>query len=131
MRTIIRVFGAIAIIYSGVMAVMFLQYLFDKRDLTEASRVVYEFRPQGVGQVTLVALMAESLKITVGDVYCEAGLMSRYEGKVFVECGEKASFTQNHRDHYEWEVDVVAFQVLAKNDLAKELMVKIKPYKGL
>ena len=122
MRTIIRVFGAVAIIYGGVMAVMALQYLFDKRDLKEASRVVYEFRPQGEGQMTLVELMGEALKITGNEVYCEAGLISRYEGKILVECGEKNNFTKNHSDHYQWEVDVVAFQVLAKNPLAKKLM---------
>lgn len=122
MRTIIRVFGAIAIIYCGVMAVMVLQYLFDKRDLKEASRVVYEFRPHGDKQMTLLELMAEALKITSDDVYCETGLMSRYEGKVWVDCGEKNSFTQNQSDHYQWEVDVVAFQVLAKNPPAKKLM---------
>jgi hypothetical protein len=121
MRTIIRVFGAIAIIYCGVMAVMYLQYLFDKRDLKEASRVVYEFRP-GEGQKTLLEVMAEALKTRPDDVYCETGLLSRYEGKVLVDCGEKNHFTQNQSDHYQWEVDVVAFQVLAKNPLAKKLM---------
>jgi hypothetical protein len=72
--------------------------------------------------MTLAELMGEALKITGDDVYCEAGLLSRYEGKVLVECGEKKNFTNNQSDHYQWEVDVVAFQVLAKNSLAKKIM---------
>ena len=117
MKKVWRVILGIVIIYAAVMALMSVQYFFDQGDLKKAAAVIYEYRPPLHPDKTLLEFMAADLKLNPDQVHCETQLLSRYEGRVLVECGVTGN-------NYEWVVDVVRHTVTAHNDRAKNLELK-------
>jgi len=123
MKTIIRAFIVIIVIYATVMAVMGLQYMFDRGDMKKAAKVIYEFKPSHTVNKTLAELMAQNLGVTPEELHCETELISRYEGRVLVECGDKKSFQPENTDlNFHFVVDVVRGSVDGKNEKARKLI---------
>lgn len=119
--TLYRAAVVIFMIYAIVMAVMTVQYFFDRGDMKKASQVIYQAKPNGTD--LLITLMAGDAKITSTDLYCETQIESRYEGYVLVECGPKQTFkTGDAANNYLWRVDVIGGQVSAKNEKAQKLI---------
>ena len=119
--TLYRAAVVIFMVYAIVMAVMTLQYFFDRGDMKKASQVIYQSRPNG--KDLLIDVMARDLKISSQDLYCETQVESRYEGHVLVECGNKMDFkSHDFVTHFQWRVDVLAGQVIGENKLAQQLM---------
>lgn len=123
MRTIFRVLGVVVIAYACVMAVMGMQYLFDRGDLRKASQVISQYKPKGSDK-TILTLMAERSGVPESRIACDSHLLSRYEGRVEVDC--RASDGEGHviagRQEFRFEVDVVGAQLRALNDATKALI---------
>jgi hypothetical protein len=122
-KTLIRVLGVALISYVGIMGVMGLQYLFDRGDLRKADLVVSQFKPEGSDK-TLKELMAGRLGVAETGLSCLAVLLSRYEGRVEVDCRLATADDHNAvgREEFRFEVDVVAAQIRALNDVTKALV---------
>ncbi len=115
MKSLARILGVVLFAYLFVMAVMTVQYFFDRGDMRKASQVIFEFRPQGSNHPTLLETMASLSQVKKEDVNCQTTLASRYEGLVDVDC--KAG-----TESFLWEIDVVAGRVIPKNDNASRIV---------
>jgi hypothetical protein len=123
MNRIWRALLVIVMVYALVMAVMTVQYFFDRGDLKKASKVIYSYQPPSFPDKTLIQVMANHFQITEDKVYCESSLISRYEGKVLVECGNAQGFViKQSKVNFEWLVNVVAHSIVARNELAKKIV---------
>lgn len=127
LKIIFRAILVIIAVYCVIMAVVAVQYFFDRGDMKKAAKVIYEFRPQGPSDNTKNATLAEQMaafyKISTDDLYCETQIVSRYEGHVLVECGEENGFQADNRElNFYWLVNVVAGRIDGKNKLALQLM---------
>lgn len=121
LRTIFKALVVIALAYVGLMAVLGVQYFFDRGDMKKAARVVYEYRPRG-HEKTLVELMAQHYGIGGDQLKCETQIISRYEGRVLVECGPPDLFKAHDAEvNFQWEVDVVGGAIRELNEKAKKL----------
>lgn len=114
MKKLWRVIVAVLIVYAAVMALMSVQYFFDRGDLKKAAAVIYQYKLPSHPDKNLLELMASDLNVNSEQVQCETELLSRYEGRVLIECGVAGN-------NYEWVVDVVLHTVQAHNDKAKKL----------
>lgn len=126
MKTLVRVLGVVLIVYAGIMAVMGLQYLFDRGDLRKADQVLSQFKPEGSDK-TLKELMTGKLGVAEGGLSCSSTLLSRYEGRVEVDCRSATAVAADDndaggREEFRFEVDVVAAQIKALNDATKALV---------
>ena len=117
MKKIWRVILGIVIVYAAVMALMSVQFFFDRGDLKKAAALIYQYKPPSHPDKTLVELMAQDQKIHPDEVHCETKLLSRYEGRVLIDCGVAGN-------NYEWVVDVVRHTVAAHNSRAEKLGLK-------
>lgn len=124
MKQIFRALIVIFVIYASVMAIMGVQYLFDRGDMKKAVKVVYNLKPNQNEDKTLTKVMADTLSITEEQLYCETQIISRYEGRVLVECGNKATYQSlNSKLNFQWEVDVIRGGIKGRNVKAQRLIV--------
>lgn len=122
MKKLWRVIVAVLIVYAAVMALMSVQYFFDRGDLKKAAAVIYQYKLPSHPEKNLLELMASDLNVNPDRVHCETELLSRYEGRVLIECGAQARFKKHDSgNNHEWVVDVVLHTVQAHNDKAKKL----------
>lgn len=122
MKKLWRVIVAVLIVYAAVMALMSVQYFFDRGDLKKAAEVIYQYKLPSHPDKNLLELMALDLNVSSNQVHCETELLSRYEGRVLIECGAQATFKKHDSgNNHEWVVDVVLHTVQAHNDKAIKL----------
>jgi hypothetical protein len=114
---LIRILFVLLFVYLTGLAVVTVQYYFDRGDLKKASQVLFEFRPQG--KETLALLMSQKLMIQESQLKCESQLLSRYEGRVRVLCG-----SVKKPQHFVFDVDVVGYSIQAINSVTKNLFTK-------
>jgi len=107
------------------MALMTLQYFFDRGDMKKAAQVIYNYKPDPLKETTLISLMAEKYNLDSQSIRCETELISRYEGSIFIDCGVTNNFTKHSDENFHWLVDVVSARIVAKNDKARELMNEV------
>lgn len=120
MNRFFRILGVIVIAYAGVMAVLYLQYLFDRGDLRKAEQVISQFKPKGEER-TLMRIMADSLGVDAAGFSCESRILSRYEGRIEVGCGKIAAATK-FKPAFRFEVDVVGATIRALDGDSKNLL---------
>jgi hypothetical protein len=105
-RRALRVAAVLAVVYFCVVALSFLQGLFDRGDLRRAAHVIYEFRPGGPAGKTLVELMAAADGVVPDRMACQTEMASRYEGRVLTTCRGAAG-----TEPFVWVIDVVGGRV--------------------
>ncbi len=121
MKTLFRLLGGALIIYLGFMAVISLQALFDRGDLKQASKFLYDYKPDG--KKTLNVLMADALGEKPDDVYCESQIVSRSEGTLLLRCYPDASAAKiNQKSAYEWLVNLISYKLTPNNAAATSLL---------
>lgn len=116
-KTVLRVAGGLLLLYLAVVALSFLQELFDQGDLRKASHVIFEFRPAGGEGKTLIELMAAADGVAAAQVGCESELSSRYQGKVLMHCKTTADSRP-----FIWLIDVVAGSIEAQGERSRALI---------
>lgn len=132
MKSLLRIGLVIFFAYALVMALMTLQYFFDRGDIRRASEVVYEYVPNQKTGKKLLQLMADQLKIDEKAIHCEAEITSRYEGIVQVECGNIQNYRSNSPQlNFIWKVNLVGSQLLPSNDLSKVIVELSKQSGGI
>jgi len=121
MKTVFRLLGGALIVYLGFMVVVSLQALFDRGDLKQASKFLYDYKPDG--KRPLNQLMANALGKTVEDVYCESQIVSRSEGTLLIRCyPSTAAARTNQIAVYEWLVNLVSYKLTPNNAAATSLL---------
>ena len=99
---------------------------FDRGDLRKATAMIYEYRLPSHPEKNLLSLMAEDLKVSLDQVRCETELLSRYEGRVLIECGSQTTFKKHDSgNNHEWVVDVVLHTVQTHNEKSKTLVGQV------
>jgi hypothetical protein len=126
MKLWLRVAGVILVFVFGSFSLYMLRYAYDQGDLRKASRYVYEFKPAGEDGKTLIALMADSAGVDVTDMECRGEIISRYAGRIVVDCAPSASATPKQPKTFSLEVEVVGFQYRALNVETEALFVEKK-----
>lgn len=126
MKLWLRVAGVILVFVFGSFSLYMLRYAYDQADLRKASRYVYEFKPAGDNGKTLIELMADSVGVAVGGMECRGEIVSRYEGRIIVDCIPAASTTPKQLKTFSLEVEVVGFQHHALNADTEALFVEKK-----
>lgn len=121
MKTLFRLLGGALIIYLGFMAVISLQALFDRGDLKQASKFLYDYKPDG--KRPLNELMATALGQPPDTVYCESQIVSRSDGTILIRCYPNTSAANtNQAATYEWLVNLVSYKLTPNNAAAISLL---------
>lgn len=127
MRVLFRALGVIVIIYAVVMALMGLRYIFDQGDLRKASQIIQQFKLKGSDK-TLMALMSDRLGIPEAALFCEPHMLSRYGGRIEVDCRGPSVVLASKKDNgvtmkeFRFEVDIVTAHLRALDEDAIELL---------
>jgi hypothetical protein len=125
MKSLYRILGGALIVYLGVMAVMYLQFLFDRGDIRKASQFLNDFKPGPAHEHSLLEVMATDLGQAPDQIACDSEILSRTEGTVLIHCHGIVAEQKTTRN-YEWIINLVSYQVSANNPEASALLAKVE-----
>lgn len=106
--------------YSGL---QLLNSAFDKGDMRKASKYFYALELSPEYPHNFHYALAEHLNVKEQDVLCTTNVISSYDATILIECGLKKEFKPNQSlKNFQWVVNVVSFQINAKNKLTKDFI---------
>lgn len=124
MNSPLKYLAIILFIALSVAVVRYLDTFYDQADLKNAQRVVFGFKSESLGGMTLLEAMAKNLQLAENKVGCVFHLESASQGTVSVTCQEIGvkETPENPAKQFQWLVHRVSGKVSPLNQNAQALI---------